>query len=218
VIFDFHSTLGEELDRPGWIRAAWAHLGRDGAPDPGPAADLAAHLEVLWEHGVRLDPRSTRDLSEADHRRVFGEAVAVLPGVEPDLVDALYATMLGQWVAYADTEPVLRELRRRGIRVVVLSNIGMDITGHLARVLPGLVDGVVLSYRAGAVKPDPEIFRRALDLLGVPAAEALMVGDSWRADGGAAGIGIRTLILPRTTGPVHGLGLVLRLVPAVPEA
>lgn len=212
VIFDFHSTLGEELDRPGWIRAAWARLGRDGEPDPKLAAELAGHLEVLWEHGVRLDPDSRRDLSEADHRRVFGEALAVLPGVEPELAEALYATMLRQWVAYADAEPVLRELKRRGIRVVVLSNIGLDITAHLAEVLPGLVDGVVLSYQVGLVKPDPKIFEHALDVLGVPAGEALMVGDSWRADAGAAGVGIRTLILPRTDGPVHGLDLVLRVV------
>jgi HAD superfamily hydrolase (TIGR01509 family) len=217
VIFDFHSTLGEELDRPGWIRAAWARLGRGGEPDPRLAADLAAHLEVLWEHGVRLDPESTRDLSAADHRRVFGEAVAVLPGVEPDLVEALYATMPRQWVAYTDAEPVLRELKRRGIRVVVLSNIGFDIADHLAEVLPGLIDGVVLSYQVGVVKPDPKIFQYALDALGVPASEALMVGDSWRADAGAAEVGIRTLVLPRTTGPVHGLDLVLRLVSPEPS-
>jgi FMN phosphatase YigB (HAD superfamily) len=212
VIFDFHSTLGEELDRPAWVRAAWAHLGRDGELDPGLAADLAAHLDVLWEHGVRLDPESRRDLSAADHRRVFGEAVAVLPGVEPELVEALYATMLRQWVAYADAEPVLRGLKRRGVRVAVLSNIGLDIGAHLAQVLPGLIDAVVLSYQLGVVKPEPVIFLHTLDRIGVPAAEALMVGDSWRTDGGAAGVGIRTLILPRTAGPVHGLDLVLRLV------
>lgn len=39
-----------------------------------------------------------------------------------------------------------------------------------------------------------------------------MVGDSWRDDAGAAALGIRTLLLPRTTGPVHGLDAVLRLV------
>jgi beta-phosphoglucomutase-like phosphatase (HAD superfamily) len=72
--------------------------------------------------------------------------------------------------------------------------------------------GVVLSYEVGVVKPDPEIFRRATNLLGLSAEQTLMVGDSWRDDAGAAAIGIRTLILPRTIGPVHGLASVLRLV------
>ncbi len=39
-----------------------------------------------------------------------------------------------------------------------------------------------------------------------------MVGDSWQDDAGAAAIGVRTLVLPRTDGPEHGLDLVLRLV------
>lgn len=52
----------------------------------------------------------------------------------------------------------------------------------------------------------------ALKRLGLHAGEVLMVGDNWRADAGAAALGIRTLILPRTTGTTHGLGAVLRLV------
>jgi FMN phosphatase YigB (HAD superfamily) len=39
-----------------------------------------------------------------------------------------------------------------------------------------------------------------------------MVGDSWKDDAGAGALGIRTLILPRTRGRVHGLDAVLRLV------
>jgi HAD superfamily hydrolase (TIGR01549 family) len=108
---------------------------------------------------------------------------------------------------------VLRELTRRGIRIVVASNIGMDIRACLGRVgLAEVIDGVVLSYEVGMVKPDTGIFAHALDLLEVPASRALMVGDSWRADAGGAALGIRTLILPRTVGPVHGLDVVLRLV------
>jgi HAD superfamily hydrolase (TIGR01509 family) len=64
----------------------------------------------------------------------------------------------------------------------------------------------------GSVKPDEPIFRAALEALGVDAADTLMVGDSGKDDAGAAHLGIRTLLLPRTTGPVHGLAAVLRLV------
>jgi len=39
-----------------------------------------------------------------------------------------------------------------------------------------------------------------------------MVGDSGRDDSGGTALGIRTLILPRTSGPVHGLGAVVSLV------
>lgn len=54
-----------------------------------------------------------------------------------------------------------------------------------------MVDSCVLSFEVGSVKPDPRIFRAALEELGVPAESALMVGDSAEADGGATALGCR---------------------------
>jgi HAD superfamily hydrolase (TIGR01509 family) len=75
----------------------------------------------------------------------------------------------------------------------------------------GLIDGLVLSFEVGLVKPDPAIYARALEVLGVPAGQALMVGDSPKDDVGGVSLGIRTLVLPRTEGPVHGLTTVLQI-------
>jgi HAD superfamily hydrolase (TIGR01549 family) len=108
---------------------------------------------------------------------------------------------------------MLRELKARDVRIVVLSNIGLDIRPLLNRAGAGeLLDGVVLSYEVGLVKPDPAIYARALELLDVPGPEVPMVGDSPRDDVGGVPLAIRTLILPRTPGPVHGLGAVLQLI------
>jgi HAD superfamily hydrolase (TIGR01509 family) len=71
---------------------------------------------------------------------------------------------------------------------------------------------VVLSYEVGAVKPDHRIFQAALDALALPADRVLMVGDNANDDVGGASMGLRTLILPRTNGPVHGLDAVTALV------
>ena len=220
VIFDFHATLVDvDTQDPGaWIRSAIQYLkdqGREPAPlGPAEIDALGHHLDVIWEHANTFDPDSERDLDQARHREVFVEAVGLFPGpVDTELVDGLYAVMADQWSPFADTIPVLRELKAQGLRIVVLSNIGLDIREHLlTHGLAGFVDACVLSYEVGVVKPNPEIFRRALDRLEVPAAETLMVGDSWRHDGGAAALGIRSLILPRTRGPIHGLAAVLRLV------
>jgi HAD superfamily hydrolase (TIGR01509 family) len=217
VIFDFHSTLvdGGDLDR--WIHDAFRHLADAGRATPRLSdtalRGLREHLHHIWQHAHTIDPDSGRDLSPDRHRDVFTRTVALLPGIEPDLIDALYAVMRDQWVAFDDTLPVLRELRARGIRIVVLSNIGIDIRDCLDRAgVSDLLDGVVLSYEVGLVKPDPAIFRHALKLLDLPGEETLMVGDSAKDDVGGAALGIRTLILPRTHGPVHGLTTVLRLV------
>ena len=121
--------------------------------------------------------------------------------------------MPDQWVFFDDALPVLRELKSRGVRIVVLSNIGLDIRPLLDRAgVSGLLDGVVLSFEVGLVKPDPAIYARALELLDLPGIQTLMVGDSPRDDVGGVPLRIRTLLLPRTDGPVHGLGTVLQMI------
>ena len=217
VIFDFHATLVDGGDPVSWIGAASQLLGRapSGSTAPGTVEfeGLCRHLDRIWEHAFSIDPSSDRDLSQARHREVFFRTVGLRSDVDPELIEALYAVMADQWIAFDDTLPVLRELRARGIRIVVLSNIGIDIRARLQRIgVSDLVHGVVLSYEVGVVKPQPRIFAQALELLDLPASQALMVGDSWRDDVGGAALGIRTLILPRTAGPIHGLDAVLRLV------
>ncbi|MFF5172162.1 HAD family hydrolase [Micromonospora sp. NPDC000089] len=216
VIFDFHGTLVHGGDAGRWIDAALRRVAEDGGTEPdlsaGWIAGLREHLDQIWQHAHTIDPGSERDLSQDRHRDVFSRTVARYPGSRADLIAALYEVMPDQWAPFADTVPVLRELRSRGVRIVVLSNIGLDIRPLLDRIGVGaLVDGVVLSFEVGMVKPDPAIFTHTLKLLDVPASSALMVGDSPRDDVGGASLGIRTLILPRTDGPVHGLGSVLQL-------
>lgn len=213
VIFDFHATLVDTRDPGSWLATAQQRLSGPAKHSPAELDAIGTHLYRVWEHATTFDPHSERDLSPARHREVFGRAIALHPGTDPDLIDALYAVMPQQWIAFADTLPVLRALKVAGRRVVVLSNTGLDIRPCLDDTgITDLVDGVVLSYEVASVKPQPEIFRHALDVLQIPAERTLMVGDSWRDDAGAAGLGIRTLILPRTTGPTHGLDAVLRLI------
>lgn len=215
VLFDFHQTLAHGGDPDAWLRRGWAAAGRPGDPVTGLGTDRAtaarAFLDRIWEHAQRIDPDSTRDTSPARHRAVFLRTVQDCPGLVPDLAEALYEVMRDRWEIYEDTVPVLTALRDRGVRTAVVSNIGFDLRPLLAR--SGVaVDAVVLSYEVGSVKPDAAIFTRALELLGAAPAETLMVGDSRRDDAGAAALGIRTLLLPRTDGPVHGLAAVLALV------
>ncbi len=217
VLFDFHSTLVDQGDTTDWIERAWRHAGRpgDAAEGFGHAAleRLAAFADRVWEHARDVDPASERDLDPVRHRSVFISVVGEAPGVDAELAAALYATMLPTWRPYDDAVPVLSALRDRGVRTGLVSNIGIDVRGLLAdEGLAELLDAVVLSYELGVVKPHVGIFEEATRRLGVAPERTLMVGDSWRDDAGAAQLGIRTLLLPPTAGPAHGLALVLRLV------
>lgn len=211
VIFDVHSTLIDQGDADEWLDAALRVC-----PHPlsaGERATLVAFLDRIWEGARISDPESSRDLSFEAHSRVFHQLIDAGPGVDRALAEALYATMLDSWHAYDDTVPVLRALREAGVRTCLLSNAGVPIRAVLDREgIAGWYDDAVLSYEVGCVKPDRRIFEVALGRLGLPATEVLMVGDNANDDGGATHLGMRTLILPRTAGRVHGLAAVTALV------
>jgi HAD superfamily hydrolase (TIGR01549 family) len=94
---------------------------------------------------------------------------------------------------------ILERLRGRAIVGIVTNNEVREQEEKLAFLgLRGLVDVLVVSEEVGASKPDPKIFRTALDRAGVSAGEAVMLGDSWTADvQGAHGVGIRPIWLNR---------------------
>jgi len=92
---------------------------------------------------------------------------------------------------------VLAELRRRELPVGVVSDCGWDIRAvFAAHALLDHIDAFDLSYEHGFCKPDRRLFDSACSKLGIEPGRTLMVGDSRLTDGGAADIGITTLILP----------------------
>jgi putative hydrolase of the HAD superfamily len=90
-------------------------------------------------------------------------------------------------------------MRAAGLRLVVVSNWDVSLHDRLAETgIAERVDGAVASAEVGAAKPASEIFARALVLAGVPADEALHVGDSPDEDvGGARAAGIEPVLLVR---------------------
>jgi putative hydrolase of the HAD superfamily len=113
--------------------------------------------------------------------------------------DRFAADSLAQLSASA---AILSDLRRRH-RIGIVSNF----YGNLRAVcdeagLSPLVDVAVDSTLAGCKKPDPRIFRAALDALEAAPADAVFIGDSQRRDmAGARGMGMRHVWLrPETAG------------------
>jgi HAD superfamily hydrolase (TIGR01509 family) len=83
----------------------------------------------------------------------------------------------------------VRRLEALGIALCVVSNWDIGLAEHLEAL--GLRLPVVTSAEAGAPKPDPRMFRLALERLGVEATRALHVGDSASDEQGAAAAGMR---------------------------
>jgi putative hydrolase of the HAD superfamily len=119
-----------------------------------------------------------------------------------------------------DAARVIRELKRAGLLVAVISNTedGRLKDSLEAAGLAGLFDLTVDSHLVGCRKPDPAIFRLALERLGVEADTAAFVGDSYAHDALAArAAGLRAILLdpldlhPESVCPrIRALGDLLR--------
>jgi HAD superfamily hydrolase (TIGR01549 family) len=98
---------------------------------------------------------------------------------------------------FDDVLPTLADLRSRGLRLGLLSNTARDLDAFVAHHSLE-VDAVLTSRVHGKTKPHEAIFRRMLELLGVSAAEAAMVGDSPEDDiDGALAVGIHAVLIDR---------------------
>lgn len=99
-------------------------------------------------------------------------------------------------VLYPHVHLTLMELIRRSLRIAVLSDApslqAWQRLHHLS--LQHTFDHVITFDDTGERKPSPAPFRRAMELLDLPAEELLMVGD-WPARDmrGASALGIRTV-------------------------
>lgn len=126
-------------------------------------------------------------------------------GIEPTeelergLVDAFCSVVADACFPFEDSLATVRAMRERGLKVGLISNT--MIHGHLHREdmarfgLLDFFDHTVFSGDVGLWKPDPRIFRRVLDALGIAPEEALFVGDRIVDDvGGAQSVGMRGVL------------------------
>src|SRR2546428_118304 len=95
------------------------------------------------------------------------------------------------WRVYPDVVESLRTVRGRGWHAGAISNWDERLRPLLERLgLRKHLDSITASCEVGAEKPDPRIFRAALEAAGVQAGEAWHIGDAESEDvRGAEAIG-----------------------------
>lgn len=105
----------------------------------------------------------------------------------------------GAWTVFPEVRSQLARWRANGFRLAVVSNFDRRLHHILDELdLASAFGEVICSADAGARKPDPAIFRQALDRLCVSPAEAVHIGDCPVADGrGAGDLGIAGFVLKR---------------------
>jgi putative hydrolase of the HAD superfamily len=185
---------------------------------PGPDLGPEGYRRLGERHGLVLDPErydearraAITDLErhpELDHDEEiwirFTERIIVGMGGSGAATYQAAVEMEGAWShahhfeLYEDVIPTLETLRRRGLKLGLLSNSARDLDLFVEH--HGLtVDAVLTSRTHGKTKPHEAIFERMLELLDVQAEEAVMVGDTPDDDiDGALAVGMRAVLVDR---------------------
>ena len=159
--------------------------------------ERAVRAEMAYYRDHSHEGRDARTLAE-----LRGRCAEVLSRELGRTVDAETMMSSIRFQAFADAVPALEGLRGHGLKLVCVSNWDCSLPDVLERCgLGQLLDGAVSSAVAGARKPDPAIFKRALELAGCAPGEAVHVGDTAEEDVyGARAAGIEPLLLDRGGG------------------
>ena len=194
ALIDLYDTLVWS-DWPRWQRALAGRLG----------VDVSALLMAFDE------TRPARSIGAfADHD---GDIAALLSALTieptPDLVGAVRALeereLTNDIHLYADSLPAVQALREHGVRTALVSNCSHNTRAVVERLgLEAAFDAVILSFEVGAQKPEPEIYRLALERLGITEpSRAVFVDDQADYCDGAAAIGMQTRLMLRPREPVE---------------
>jgi putative hydrolase of the HAD superfamily len=169
VVLDLDDTLiASERAR----RRAYASLGEEGI-DPVQASAINARWFDRYHAGeCSLDELRTGRWIEL--------------GLTPERaleVDERYREHHTQIRPRRDAARVLQTLHGAGLRLILLSNAGIDYVRDrvAASSFEPWLDGIV-DIAAADFKPHPDAFRAALNIAAAPAEETAMVGDNLEAD------------------------------------
>jgi HAD superfamily hydrolase (TIGR01509 family) len=159
-LFDLDGTL---IDHFAAIHRAYVHtLGRMGLPAPTAGQVRAAVGGGLEKAALNFVPRERLPEALAIYREYWDR------------------TLLDDVRLMAGARELLEALRARGARTAVVSNklggSSRRICAHLQ--LTPLLDAVIGAGDTPWLKPAPEFSRHVLEVLGVRADAALLVGDS----------------------------------------
>jgi HAD superfamily hydrolase (TIGR01509 family) len=196
VMFDYSGTLFRLEEDESWFDGMELDIEENREVDGHVQTELMRRLTAPTGRSVDMTPEAyhawvNRDLEPHLHREAYLHVLRE-SGLAQQHAESLYRRVIDAscWTPYPDTAEVLKSLSRQGIKTAVVSNIPFDLRPAFHAIgAADYVDEFVLSFEVGVVKPNAAIFEIALSRLGVAAGNAVMVGDSEEADGGARAVG-----------------------------
>jgi len=204
VVFDLWNTIAV------WPEDLWAET------RPKVAEQLGLTIE-------EFEKRWYGDLAPMREVGPIGDVLALFD-LSPEAVERV--TALRRAVTRKGLVPVptavetIMALRERGLKIGLITVCSEDVVSLWEETaFQGLFDAEVFSAAVGLRKPDPRIYRLALELLGVEPAEAIFVGDGANDElAGAERVGMRAIGVDSPSGELGDWdGAVIRELPELLE-
>jgi HAD superfamily hydrolase (TIGR01549 family) len=207
---------------------------------PGPTFQAEGYRRACAEHDIDVDP-SKFDAATAASSFILDEVeeqiynhdlfihytasiIEHMGGRGPDVIEVA-RKIYDQWSVnhhfemYDDVAGVMEELQKRGLLLGLISNSHRSLDAfreHFS--LGNFITVSVSGAEHGWMKPHRSIFDRALERANVTAAEAMMVGDSFKHDiEGALNAGWRAVLLKRSGEVPCALPPDLPVIKTLPE-
>ncbi|CAL9640520.1 Phosphoglycolate phosphatase (plasmid) [Streptomyces sp. enrichment culture] len=167
------------------------------------ADDLGLDLEAWKPAYDKLHDETMAGIVPGIVERISLAAKATGVQCSADAVRTAVARHFPSMVAAFETDPeavpLLTGLREQGLALALVSNASDHAEWIFDRLgLRDHFDVVVFSHRVRTLKPHPEIYRHAIDQLGIPGQACAFVGDGQHHElAGARGVGMATILLDR---------------------
>lgn len=113
-----------------------------------------------------------------------------------DVIDRVFANANGLVTRRDYAIPWIKELKEKGMKILVLSNFSEKALTDCADAMDFLayVDGGILSYREKVIKPMPEIYERLIKQNDLIPKECVFFDDLQQNLDGASAFGIHTIL------------------------
>jgi len=193
VIFDLGSTLLEYETIP-WdelslqcVEYSYAFLKEKGFDIPNWENYKEYYLEI--RNGYRKEAGRTLvewNISSAAVDLLAKCGIDAGKNMVDKFLDAYAMPLARQVTMFADTPTVLRGLKASGMKIGLVSNTIFSPEFHTAELenykLLDLFDFTIFSSSFGYRKPHRLIYRKAIELIGIPPEQLLFVGDRYIED------------------------------------
>ena len=186
VLFDYGNTLVYEpaFDREAGFRAVLEHCAEN--PRGIGVEDLDRAYAAALERLMTACRAAGADLMDMCAKRLIFEEFSLTFSLDLLRLERIFWDAAGPGRPMPGIGPLLRQLKDRGIRTAVLSNMNFredNLKERIARLVPEQeFEFILCSCEYGTRKPAAEFFRLALIKAGLELEQVWYCGDNPRAD------------------------------------